>query len=297
MSYLIHIRTFLQIYRSKSITKAAKHLGITQPAASMHVQALESLMGKELFKRMPRGVLPTEAAAELARSVAPYLDALENKVESLKRGNARGGTVHIIGPPDFIHFKLCPHFPSLTQEGYRLRVSTGNKSKIYEMLDSGSVDFAITASLPDEHSHGYINLLTERMLLVYSPFCFADLGSDPRAEDLLKVPLIAYDEDLPLVRTVWASMYQSPLVIQAVVTIPDFRVILKMVLAGAGWTVLPDFICADLIENGALISPTIVSSAPRNELYLVWNAQSLISPSIIYARDRIVEMFRDRKVR
>jgi len=58
MSYLVHLRTLLETYRSKSITKAAKHLGITQPAASMHLQALEALVGKELFKRMPRGVEP-----------------------------------------------------------------------------------------------------------------------------------------------------------------------------------------------------------------------------------------------
>ncbi|EPE1374764.1 helix-turn-helix domain-containing protein [Escherichia coli] len=51
MSHLSHLRTFLEAYRSGSFSKAAELLGITQPAASQHIQSLETLVGKRLFIR------------------------------------------------------------------------------------------------------------------------------------------------------------------------------------------------------------------------------------------------------
>jgi hypothetical protein len=34
----------------------------------------------------------------------------------------------------------------------------------------GSVNLAVTASMPDDRLYGYAHLLTERMLLVHSPW-------------------------------------------------------------------------------------------------------------------------------
>ena len=64
MSRLAHLRTFLEVYRQKSFSKAANALGITQPAVSQQVQALEVLIGKPLFIRQSRGVVPTDVAEE-----------------------------------------------------------------------------------------------------------------------------------------------------------------------------------------------------------------------------------------
>ncbi|MGU0160622.1 LysR family transcriptional regulator [Escherichia coli] len=73
MSHLSHLRTFLEAYRSGSFSKAAElHRASTQPAASQHIQSLETLVGKRLFIRQARGVTATEAADELARSVSPF---------------------------------------------------------------------------------------------------------------------------------------------------------------------------------------------------------------------------------
>ncbi|HEY4318968.1 MAG TPA: LysR family transcriptional regulator [Herbaspirillum sp.] len=84
MNHLTHLRTFLDVYRSQSFSRAAEHLGITQPAASLHIQALEALVGEPLFIRRSRGVTATGAADELAGSVGSYLDGLEAKLASYR---------------------------------------------------------------------------------------------------------------------------------------------------------------------------------------------------------------------
>ncbi|WP_321960567.1 LysR family transcriptional regulator [Paraburkholderia sp. J7] len=294
MSHLTHLRTFLDAYRLKSFSRAAQHLGITQPAASMHIKALESVVGKPLFVRRARGVVATEAADELARSVGPLLDGLESKLASYRTGSPLGGTIHIAGPSDFICSQIATRLAPLLAEGYLVRFHTGNRDRIYSLLNASTADLAITASQPDEHSHGFARLLTERFLLVLSPQIAAQLGKRPTADELSRIPLIAYDEDLPLIRPVWTSMFQVAPSFQAALTIPDLRIIENFVISGQGWTVLPDYLCADALSSGRLVSITRRENAPTNDFYLAWNKMSMRNPRIVYVRDYILRLFETR---
>ncbi|HAO9351989.1 TPA: LysR family transcriptional regulator [Escherichia coli] len=291
MSHLSHLRTFLEAYRSGSFSKAAELLGITQPAASQHIQSLETLVGKRLFIRQAKGVTATEAADELARSVSPFIDGLEEKLSSFRSGSVRGGTINLAGPPDFIHSRLGTVMAPLMKEGYRLRFHTGNKQRIYSLLHDGSVDLAVTASMPDDRLYGYAHLLTERMLLVHAPAMSEIIGSEPGAETLASLPLIAYDEELPLIRALWASMFQRAPEMQATFTIPDLRIIRDLVCDGHGWTVLPDYHCDNDLKSGRLISVTPADLAPTNHLYLVWNKRTANNSRTAYVRDYILKTF------
>lgn len=84
MSYFVQLRTFVEVYRCRTITKAAANLGLSQPAATAHIQSIESLIGVELFERKARGVEPTAAAHDLALQVSTHLDAVEQKLASVR---------------------------------------------------------------------------------------------------------------------------------------------------------------------------------------------------------------------
>ena len=291
MSHLIHLRTFLEAYRSGSFSRAAQVLGISQPAASQHIQSLEVLTGKRLFIREARGVKATEAADELARAISPYIDGLAEKLSSLRAGAESGGTVNLAGPPDFIHSRLGAVMAPLMKEGYRLRFHTGNKQRIYSLLQEGSVDLAVPASMPDDRLYGYALLLTERMLLVHSPRLTETLGTQPSAATLASVPLIAYDEELPLIRMVWTAMFQRAPDMQASFTIQDLRIIRDLVRDGHGWSVLPDYHCLDDLKSGRLVSVTKAETAPVNHLYLAWNKSKANNRRTAYVRDYILNAF------
>ena len=49
MSYLTQLKTFVEVYRCKNITKAAANLGLSQPSVTSHIQAMEAVVGKSLF--------------------------------------------------------------------------------------------------------------------------------------------------------------------------------------------------------------------------------------------------------
>lgn len=287
MNYLLHLRTFLDTYRAGSLTRAAQRLGITQPAASAHIASLEGMLGKPLFIRQARGVTPTVAADDLARSIAVQLDGIEATMAAAQaRSSHLSGTVHLVGPAEYLSVRIGPALAPLLEEGLRLRNQTGNRDRIYAALDQGHADLAVTASPPNSNVHGFAELDRERLVLVASPRMADRIKARTITAQLLSdLPCISYDESLPLLRPFFEHVFGETPTMQAAVAAPDLRILMGMVQAGAGWTVLPDYLCAEAFAAGRLTMLPTEKSGPDNTLYLVWNKTTLRHPRILHVRD------------
>jgi DNA-binding transcriptional LysR family regulator len=73
------LAAFCAVVERRSFSQAAERLGVTQPAVSLQVQALEKRLGTQLLDRSGRRVEPTEAGWRLYRG-AQRLLALEEHV-------------------------------------------------------------------------------------------------------------------------------------------------------------------------------------------------------------------------
>src|SRR3982751_3556611 len=73
------LHAFCEVVERKSFSQAAERLGVTQPAVSLQVRALEKRLGAQLLDRSGRRVAPTEAGLRLYRS-AQRLLALEEQL-------------------------------------------------------------------------------------------------------------------------------------------------------------------------------------------------------------------------
>jgi DNA-binding transcriptional LysR family regulator len=292
MSYLPQLRTFLEAYRTGSITKAADRLHLTQPAASAHIKSLEVLIEKKLFTRHARGIKPTAIADDLARSIAPHLEQIETKFNAVRSRVATvAGTIHLAAPAEFLDAKVLPAIASLLAHDIRVRIHLGGKERIYQLLNDGTVDLAITASEPQNKDLDFTEIERETLVLVaatdwkqehlISPF-------DP--QQLLNLPLIAYDEDLPLIHRYFAEVFQIKLDLQAVVTVADLRIVRSLVLLGQGYTVLPKYLCIQQLQANTLCLLHQTELYPSNKLYLVWHRANLRHPRVVYARDRLLEI-------
>jgi DNA-binding transcriptional LysR family regulator len=74
---LRQLRYLRCIVQSTSFTRAAKVLGIAQPALSLHVQKLEQELGTPLLIRHSRGVRPTRAGEILLQRAEWIIDELD----------------------------------------------------------------------------------------------------------------------------------------------------------------------------------------------------------------------------
>src|SRR5256712_9392788 len=73
------LAAFCVVVERRSFSQAAERLGVTQPAVSLQVRALEKRLGTQLLDRSGRRVEPTEAGLRLYRG-AQRLLALEEQV-------------------------------------------------------------------------------------------------------------------------------------------------------------------------------------------------------------------------
>jgi DNA-binding transcriptional LysR family regulator len=73
------LAAFCAVVERRSFSQAAERLGVTQPAVSLQVRALEKRLGTQLLDRSGRRVEPTEAGRRLYRGAQRML-ALEDQI-------------------------------------------------------------------------------------------------------------------------------------------------------------------------------------------------------------------------
>jgi DNA-binding transcriptional LysR family regulator len=77
---LLDIRAFLAIYDIRNFHLAAEAVGLSQPALSRRIQALEASLGAPLLERSRRGVSPTTIGRELEPLLRRVLSDLESSI-------------------------------------------------------------------------------------------------------------------------------------------------------------------------------------------------------------------------
>src|SRR6187401_1348553 len=71
------LAAFCAVVERRSFSQAAERLGVTQPAVSLQVRALEKRLGAQLLDRSGRRVVPTEAGLRLYRGAQRLLELEE----------------------------------------------------------------------------------------------------------------------------------------------------------------------------------------------------------------------------
>ena len=140
------LRLLVEIGRQRSVSAAARAIGIGQPTASEHLRTLESAAGQRLVERDGRGSRLTEAGTVLALHAGQALQTLRAGEEELQRlAGLELGTIHIGASttpgvyllPDTLGCFKRDH-PNVTVE-----VEIASTGDILERLLAGQVQLAL----------------------------------------------------------------------------------------------------------------------------------------------------------
>lgn len=259
---LDHVRTFVTVFRTGSLTRAAQLLGVSQATASAHVQALEATLGFALFVRGSSGVSPTAKGVELAREVATHVDALEDAAVLASRTAAAPRAVHVGGAAEVLSFMVVPHLRQMIDAvGAPIRLVFGLADDLLDGLLAGAVDVVVSAVPPRRRGIAAVPFYDEEFVLVAGP---GWQGVEPES-----IPVVAYAEDLPIIRRYWRSVFErAPTGLRVAAVIPDLRDIREVVRAGVGMSVLPSYLVAADLTAGTLVALERPEVAPLNTLYL-----------------------------
>lgn len=240
-------QSFIAIYRSGSVSRAAQARFLTQPAVSQHLSALEQAIGQPLFHRLPRKMVPTEYGKELYTRVAPALDALEQTSQTLQAVPAEPPLIHIGAPSEYFG-QVALH--QLQPLPLRFAIQFGTPQTLVPALERGELDLVLAPQRHPAMSIDYHQLAEEHFLLVGSRQHPAPPPDTAKLQQWLEQQRwISYGAELPIIRRFWQQCFQARPALRPALIVPDLRIIVQAVEQGYGLSVLPEYLCRTALEE------------------------------------------------
>lgn len=154
------VETFITIYESGSISKAAESLYIGQGTASSRIKNLEAELGIELFFRKP-GIrkITLTPEGETFLTIAKQWVSLQQQAENIKDSSIyhelRIASTHTIN--NSVFNDIYPYFTYAHPE-ISLYLQTEHSTEIHELIENQQVDIGFVNSL-----HNYPNVKSKAL--------------------------------------------------------------------------------------------------------------------------------------
>lgn len=242
------MRSFLTVYRTGGVAKAATALHLSQPAVSHHLRAIEKITRRPMFVRSGRGIAPTEAAHALAAVIADHIDSIDNALDVMQAGSTGGlGPAYIGGPADQLDGYVLPRLAPLIDRDMVVHCRTDLSNVLVEGLLTDELDIAIVTKIegaPTKRLH-VVHCYDEEFVLVgrSGQPAFDPLSSHRR--------FVGYSEAMPMARRYfrecWGSTPPTP-----AVTVPDVRAVVSTVASSSLLSVVPRYLAQRAIDGGSL---------------------------------------------
>jgi LysR family transcriptional regulator, nitrogen assimilation regulatory protein len=228
---------FVRIAELGSITRAAAHLHVAQPALTRHVQRLEDELNVALFTRANRGVRLTEAGQKLLDGATRILRDIERTGDEIRAQDAHPSGKIILGITPTLCPVLVPELFARMRRDYpmiELKVMHAGMVRLEEFVIDGRVDIALLSELSRSRLVVSTRLAAEEMVLVTRP------GARPPgpvgADELRQTALILGDG---LRAAMDALLAGFGIELKVDTELNDHETIRLMVQEGAGAAVLP----------------------------------------------------------
>jgi DNA-binding transcriptional LysR family regulator len=166
----IRLLTFITVAKTKSYTKSAEILNITQPAVSQHIRFLEEEYGVHLVKRRGRGFDLTEEGLilfEYAEEIEVLYRALEMKLKN-KSGIIKK---YNVGASMTIGGYVLPYILAKYKKIYQninILLQVNNTEEILEKLINGKLDFALIEGPFDRSKFKFKKFKDDELVLAVS---------------------------------------------------------------------------------------------------------------------------------
>lgn len=133
--------------KARSVSGAARHLGLSQPATSAALSRLRKALGDELFTYAGGSMQPTPMARRLTPGIQATLDRLRSTLDAERQFDPAISTAAFtLGVTDYASAVIIPHLSArLARDapGIDLRLQAYEKANVASLIDGGTLDLAI----------------------------------------------------------------------------------------------------------------------------------------------------------
>lgn len=280
MNYTLHqLQVFVKVVYSKSITRAAEELHMTQPAVSIQLKNFQDQFDVALTEVIGRQLYITDFGMEIfemAERILNEVYAINYKAMAYKGHLSGRLKISSVSTGKYI----IPYFLSAflkAQPGVELLLDVTNKSKVMESLINNEVDFALVSVLPDKVAIDKVELMKNRLFVV---------GNNER-----KFKKAPYDknifEELPLIFREQGSgtrlvmerfIEKNKLPIRKTMELTSNEAVKQAIIAGLGYSIMPLIGIKNELNNKDLQIIPVKGFPIQTTWYLIWLKNRNFSP-------------------
>jgi LysR family glycine cleavage system transcriptional activator len=261
------------VVRHRSVTQAARELGVTQAAVSRQIAVLEEDFGFPLFVRRHRAIEPTAACAALASTLSDSFSAIAQGVETLRSAAAQE-VVTIGATLAFSTLWLMPRLADFRRlhPGVQIRVISQDTRL---NLESGEIDIAIRYGVPPFADGKVLASCGDTIVPVCSPDYAAQLSGEKfwqGRHELIEI-------DMPdRSWCSWSDWFEQigrkGSIARPSLRFSHYTEAISAAKAGQGLTLGWGVLVADFLKDGSLVrvGDDELSPAGRHNIIVPWKA-------------------------
>lgn len=254
MNYTLHqLMIFQKITETKSITKAAEELHLTQPAVSIQLKNLQDQFDIPLTEIVGRKLVVTDFGWEIAAATEKIIEevqAINYKTAAFKGLMSGKLKISVVSTGKYV----MPYFLSSFLQDHPevdLKLDVTNKAKVLESLSANEVDFALVSILPEQIQVDGVKLMPNQLFLVGNrDFVIEEKKYD---EGILEDLTLIYREEGSGTRLSMEKFLNSKNVsIRKKIELTSNEAVKQAVLAGMGCSIMPLIGIKNEIKSGDL---------------------------------------------
>jgi DNA-binding transcriptional LysR family regulator len=251
------LKLFKEIAATRSMSKGAAHCGVSQSAASQHVQEVERRLGVTLFDRSTRPLELTPAGKlynDFCRDILSREEELGLALESLKHeldGAVRVASIYSIGLSEMSHLQeeFSARYPTV-----QLQVEYMRPEKVYEAVLNGAADLGLVSYPEASREIAAIPWRDEEMQVAVPPSHPFALRDEVYPADLNGQTFIGFDEDLSIRRDLDRFLRAQGVEVNLAMHFDNIQTIKEAVALGTGISILPARTMQPEIVQGRLVA-------------------------------------------
>lgn len=252
---LIELRLVRRAIEARSISAAARAVGVSVSTVTRAVQRVEKSLGVALFVRSTRGVVTTEAGRQYGEHLAHWLGEEEQLRAQLGAVRAaKKGTLRITVPVFVAERVLPPVIDALVAEHPEIALDVHASDDFRDLVKEG-FDLALRMGpLPDSSLEAR-RLLSFRRVVCAAPALLSTVGTPSHPSALAHLPTLHYGSGpgAPVWKLVHHSGEAVKVSINKVFRSNNIALLCALAERGTGFVRLPEWSVADAIRAGRLL--------------------------------------------
>lgn len=283
---LRQLETFIQVANSKSFSRAAEKLYITQPTVTNHVQNLEKELGTLLINRSGKNISLTDAGSLLYKYAINIVNSCEMAKFDLAAYKGKiQGHVSIFSssvPRKYILPNIIHDFLSIYPDVSFTLADNDSKNVTNSILE-GDTDFGIVGAKYSSNNLNYIDLMEDRLLLItpnstkFNKPNFSTL----KLKDILKENILLREEGSGTRNLLEFELKKNKLNLNSlniIAYIEDTETIKELVSLGTGVSFISEKAIEEDIKSERYKAFYIEDFNLTREFYFVYHNKRQLSP-------------------